>query len=819
MSQFLRDMRMAARRLRLAPGFSVVAILTLALGTAATGAIFTVVDAVILQPLPYANAERLVRVTSAMRSLGIDDAGLSPSELFDYRDRADLFEDIAGVWPITANLTGSAQPERVETLLAGPTYFRLLGARPQLGRLFGPADYHTGIATVVVISDGLWRRGFGADPGVIGRTLRIDNDAYEIVGVTTPDFRHPTVTLETDVEVWAPAGWITAPFSTPRHNTRFLPAAIARLKPGITVETAEARLGVFGAELQRVYPEDYPARMGWAPRLLPLKQDLIASARTSLLIVMGAVVVVLLIGCVNIANLQLARAASRERDIAVRRALGASPGRIVSEHLAESVLLAVLGGAAGLLLTLWALDMVLSLAPATLPRRSEVALNWTVVGFNLLASLLCGVLFGLAPALQAARTAINDVLRGGRQAGSRARTRTRRVLIVAELALAVVLLVGGALLVRSFWHLQQVDSGFDPSGVTVARLWLPQPNEPSTGPYFTQAARVKVFRNLLDRLRPHVERVGLTSALPFTGGFASFRVEGWPAESTDAGTARNSFVAGEYFSALGVPLVRGRLLDDHDDEAHPRVIVVNETMARTYWPGVDPIGKRIQGVRRDGTAPAGAPRWITVVGVVGDVRTAGLDQPVPPQMYGSLWQISDLSLGVVLKASAGVRVEDLLRREVRAVDADLPVYAVRRFDDVLAAANATRRFVMLLVGMFGASALLLAALGIYGVIAYGVSQQIREIGIRVALGAKPSAVVGMVLADGLRLTLAGVALGVVGALATTRLLGGLLFGVDARDPLTYGVIVATLALVAVAACWLPARRASRVDPLVALRSE
>ena len=287
MGEFLRDIRMAARRLMRAPGFAAVAIVTLALGTSATGAIFTIVDAVILRPLPYAEPERLVRVTADLRKLGIEDVGLSPSELFDYRDRSGLFEDVAGVWPITANLTGSSRPERVETLLAGPTYFRLLGARPQLGRLFGPADYHTGIATVVVISDGLWRRGFGADPGVIGRTLRIDNDAYEIIGVTTPDFRHPTVTLETDVEVWAPAGWITAPFSTPRHAARFLPAAIARLKPGMSVETAEARLAAFGAELQRVYPEDYPQRMGWTPRLLPLKQDLIASARTSLLIVMA----------------------------------------------------------------------------------------------------------------------------------------------------------------------------------------------------------------------------------------------------------------------------------------------------------------------------------------------------------------------------------------------------------------------------------------------------------------------------------------------------------------------------------------------------
>ncbi len=366
MSDVVRDMRMAARRLRQAPGFASVAVLTLALGIAATSAIFSVVDAVVLRPLPYDHADRLVRITADLQRLGVSDIGLSASELFDYRDRTDLFDDITGIWPITANLTGSSRPERVETVLAGPTYFQMLGTRPQLGRLFGPQDYHTGIATVVVISDGLWRRGFGADPRVIGRKLRIDNDAYEIVGVTPPSFRHPSVTLETDVEVWAPAGWITAPFPEPAHGRRFLPAAIARLKPGVTVAAAEARLEALGVELRRSHPSDYPERTGWTPRVLPLKQDLIASARQSLLIVMAAVVLVLLIGCVNIANLQLARAAGRERDVAVRRALGASPARIVREHLIESLVIAALGGGVGLVLTLWTLDLVLQLAPNTL---------------------------------------------------------------------------------------------------------------------------------------------------------------------------------------------------------------------------------------------------------------------------------------------------------------------------------------------------------------------------------------------------------------------------------------------------------------------
>ena len=408
----------------------------------------------------------------------------------------------------------------------------------------------------------------------------------------------------------------------------------------------------------------------------------------------------------------------------------------------------------------------------------------------------------------------------GRSSGSRERTRARRALIVGEFAIAVVLLVGGALLVRSFWRMQQVDPGFDPQGVTVARVWLPQPNNPVEGRYFTQEARARFCRDLLRRLEPIADRVGISTGLPLsTNAFANFTVEGWPSDTTEVGTARSWFVGGHYFETLGVPLIRGRLLDERDDATHPRAMLINQTMARTYWPGQDPIGRRIQQIRRGQPANAPPPPVITVVGVVGDMRTDGVDKPVPPQMYGSLWQVSSLSLAVTMKTRPGLDAGDVLRREVRALDADLPVYGVRAFDDLLAAHNATRRFVMVLVGAFGAAALLLAALGIYGVIAYAVSQQRRELGIRMALGARPSAVVRLVLFDGLRLTLIGVALGVAGAFATTRLLAGLLVGVGPSDPVAFVGIVLMLAVVALAACWVPARRAAMVDPLTALRSE
>ncbi len=819
MSDLLRDVKHAIRRLRKSPGFTAVAVLTLALSISATSAIFTVVDAVILQPLPYRSADRLVRVTSEFERLGLQDAGLSASELFDYRDRAGLFEEITGIWPITANLTGSSKPERVETVLAGPEYFRMLGATPQIGRLFGPQDYTPGISPVVVISDALWKRGFGGDQRVVGRTLRIDDDPYEIIGVTTPDFRHPSLTLETEAEIWAPSGWIASPFGEPQHSRRFLPAAIGRLKPGITIEAAQARLNAFGAELRQSYPDDYPERVGWAPRILPLKQDLIAAARPSLLIVMAAVLLVLMIGCANIANLQLARAAARGREVGVRRALGASLGRMVREQLIETLIISLAGGVLGLVLTVWALDALMQLAPDALPRRAEIALGWRVIGFSLTAAVTTGLVFGLFPAFQAGRASVVEVLKGaGRSSAGGEHVRARRTLIIGELAMALVLLVGGALLVRSFWRLQQVDAGFEPRGVTMARVWLPQPNDPSQGRYFTQAARARFFRDLLRRVEPQIERIGLTTSLPLTGeGLATFAVEGWPDDTKEIGTARGSFVAGDYFETLGIRLVRGRFLNERDDEQHPRSIVINETMARTYWPNQDAIGRRLRQVARGASQAGAPPQWITVVGIVGDVRSHGLDKPVPPEMYGSMWQISSLGLAAVVHPRGATNVEDLLRREIRAVDADLPLYAVRPIENLLAAKTASRVFAMRLVELFGVAALLLASLGIYGVIAYAVSQQRRELGIRLALGAEPATVVRMVLSDGLRLALVGIAIGTAVALATTRLLSGLLYGIDAHDPATFAAIALALVVVALVACWVPARRAASVDPIEALR--
>jgi putative ABC transport system permease protein len=811
---------MAGRRLRQDPAFTSVAVLTLALGIAATGAIFTVVQAVVVRPLPYPDSGQLVRITADLRQLGIEDVGLSPPELFDYRDRSGLFADVAGIWPITANLTGTSQPERVETLLASPNYFRMLGARPQLGRLFGPADYQPGIAPVVVISDRLWRRGFGADPHVIGRTLRIDMDAYEVIGVTAPGFRHPSDTLETDVEVWAPAGWVAPPFQPPTHGNRFMPAAIGRLGPGVDVRSASERLDAFGAALRREFPTDYPGRLGWTPRLLPLKEDLIASVGPSLLIVMAAVTFVLLIACANVANLQLARTAVRAREIAVRRALGANGLRVVREQLAESLLLALAGGGLGIVLTLWALDLLMQLAPSSLPRRAEVAVDWTVVAFSLGASITTAMAFGLAPAIQAASPSMAGLLKStGRSSTGREHTRVRRALIVAECAIAVVLLVAGALLVRSFWHLQRVDPGLEPRGVTIARVWLPQPNEPSQGPYYQQAARARVFRALLDRLQPFVESVALATNVPLAGApLNAFTVEGWPENATELGTAQTTFVTNDYFRTLGIPLVRGRVLDERDIQGQPRVIVVNKTMARTYWPHENAIGKRIRLARRGGRATA-APEWITVVGVVGDTRNNGLDRPAQPHMYGSMWQVSSLSFAVAVRGHAGIDVAGLLRREVRAVDHDLPVYAVRPLESIVAAASASRRFAMVLVGLFGVVALVLAALGIYGVIAYAVNQQRRELGIRLALGAPPMALRRLVVLEGLRLTALGLGLGTVGAIACTRVLSGLLFGIGPNDPVTFAAIIALLAAVAVGACWIPARRAASVDPVMALRFE
>jgi len=821
----LHDLRFAWRGLMRSPGFTAVAAATLALGVGANSAIFTVVNAVVMRPLPYAQPERLVRITSDFAGLGSTDVGLSQPELIDYRDRSGLFESIAGVWAINANLTEIDQPERVEVLLASPTYFDVLGVRPQLGRLFRPEDDGPGITEVLVISDALWRRRFGASPDAIGRKLRVDNDWYSVVGVLPPGFRHPGRSVLTDVDAWAPASFVDKPFPNPPQRFNYmLQGAIARLKPGVGVNEAQQRLTAFGEALRAAHANDYPARAAWTPRLRPLQDDLVGSVKPALLMLLGAVGFVLLIACANIANLLLARGAARQREMAVRRALGCSRARLVRLMLVESLLLALLGGAAGAGLTVWLMDALFALIPAGVPRLQEVAVDGQVVAFTAIVTVAAALIFGTIPALQGSAADVNATLKEGPRGASSARGWLRSALVVAEFALALVLLVGAGLLVRSFWRLQQVDLGFDPRAVLTARLWLPQPNDPSLGRYSNRTTghptRVATYEEILRRVEalPGVRAVGAAGALPFDGSRSQvvFTAEG--AESDDRSrvpTSQITMASPRYFEVMGIRLLRGRTFLDQDDAKGAPVVVVTGSIARRSWPGQDPIGKRIHLGGPQSQSP-----WMTVVGVVDEVRTGRLEDSPRPTLYRPLKQASNLALSIVVKTDADPdSLATALGAQVRSVDPDLPTYGVQTMERILAKAAAARRFSTQMLGAFAILALVLAAVGIYGVMAFVVGQRTREMGIRIALGAHPRAVTRLMLREALALAVGGIVIGAVAARVATRLLAGLLFEVPAHDPVTYTLIAVVLTATAALAAWRPARRAASVDPIAALRAE
>jgi putative ABC transport system permease protein len=821
---FARDVRLAIRRMRRNPLFAVAVAGTLALGVAATTSIYTVVDGILLKPLPFTGAEALVRVTSDFQGINLRDTGLSPPELDDYAKRSGVFSAIAGIWAISANLTGTDRPERIEALLASSNYFDLLGAHAALGRTFHPNDEVPGIATVAVISDGLWRRGFGSDPRIVGRTLRIDEDVYEIIGVMPPSFRHPSQTLETDVEVWAPSGWRAAPFATaPTNSARFMPSAIGRLRPGISIESARVQLESLGRELAREHPDDYPARLAWTPRVYPLAADLVAGVRPALLMLMGGIVFVLLIAISNISNLMLVRAVEREREVAIQRALGASGPRVIVSLLVEGVVLALVGGGVGFLASLWGVDLLLRMVPDRLPRVTDVHVDIRVFTFAVLTSIAAGLLVSLGPALQSARADVIERLKAaGRGLQSGPRAHVRNAFVIAQVAFALVLLAGAALLVRSLWNLRSIDTGMATDRLLTARLWLPQPNEPSIGPYFDHANRVALMRALIERLQgvPEITAAGMATALPATqdSGTTSFVADGWPVEQQELANATLIAVTPGYFPALGMRLVSGRVLTDADDERAARGVVINETLARTYFPNQDPVGRRFHFAGRRGQIPADAP-WITIVGVVGDVREDALDAPVRPAMYQSLWRSSSLNLVVVMQGRAAAPSSGVLMNAVRQSDPNLPVFAVRTGEGLLAAQLAQRRFVSTLINAFAGAALLLAAFGLHGVIAYGVRQRTHEIGLRMALGATTGRVMRLVLGEAARLAAIGIAIGLGAAIVLSQLIKTLLFDVRPSDPPTLLGVVLLLSVVVGVATLAAAARATRIEAAVALRHD
>jgi predicted permease len=822
MESLRQDLRFAVRSLRKHPGFAAVAVATLALGIGANTAMFAVVNAVILRPLPFQESERLVRITGDMNALGNHDIGMSPPELYDYRDRADIFQDVSGVYPIDANLTEVDQPERVEVLLVSPSYFSILGVRPQLGRVFSPADNAPGIAEVVVISDALWKRRFGGRADAIGHKLRIDGDWYEVVGVLPPGFHHPGPALRTGADMWAPAGYRAAPFKPLDESRRSysLSGAIGRLKPGVTLEDAEARLAAFGERLRTEYPMSYPSREGWAPRVIDLQEDLVGRSRVALIVMLTAVGLVLLIACANIAGLLLARGAGRYRELGIRRAMGADRLRLVRLLLVESLLVAAVGGAVGLLIAGWTKDLILALAPATLPRISEVTLDGRVVAVALAVTGATALLFGLVPSWYFSKPDILRALKDVRAASAPAKQSLRSAFVIGEFALAMVLLVGATLLVRSFWRVMNVEPGIDPHGVLTARLWLPQPNEPSTGRYFTQDARLTFYNEVLRRARelPGVEFAAIAQSLPVDGrrGFTTITVDGMVTEqpATPVTVTQNT-VSSEYFSVMRIPVRSGRGFETIDSAAG-LVAVINDEAARTFFPGQDPVGRRFY----YGAARQPNPRWVTIVGVVGNVLTETLEVGVRPTIYRPLTQQSSLSMAIAVRTTGDPKLLiNPLMRTVGAVDPDQPMFAVRTMEEVLSNGMASRRFAIQLLGSFAALALVLAAIGIYGVMAYLVGQRTREIGIRIALGARRGGVVRLVVGRAIALAVAGVAIGGVVALAVSQLVAGMLFEVQPWDPVSFVTIAALLGLTAIVAAAAPAVRAAHVDPIVALRAE
>jgi predicted permease len=824
----LFDLKYAARMLRRSPGFAFVAIATMALGIGATTAIYSVIDATLLHPLPYPNPSELVRIEDDLPGVGAQNVNVSVPEWKDL-ENSGIFQNVALDYFNSGNLTGSEQPTRIALKGVTPNYFAMLGVGAQLGRTFDPGDNTPGVILEVVISDGLWKRAFGADPRILGKTVRLDNDVYQVVGVMPAGFRDPGQTSEErNTELWYPGGFTAVPFPPPLRNSRFWTAS-ARLKPGLSMAAAQAHLDALVDALKKQYPADYPAQEAWTVRLVPLSESVVGSVRQSLILLFGAVGFVLLISCVNVANLLLARASARGHEIAVRQALGAQRTRLIRQFLAESLLLFLLGGLAGIAILFSVGKFLLRLVPESLPHMNDISVNWGVLAFALAVSVAAGTVFGLAPACLISRYDVNGTLRqeGRGSSGTRERSRARQILVVSELALSLVLMVAAGLLLRSFWDLFKVPLGFNPSRAMTIETWLPYPNDPKTDIYSTATQEAVMLREVLRRNRtlPGVEEtaVGDRAALPLghrkdDRNLSPLIREGQDVQSSQPPLIDTSIVSPEYFHLLGMTLLRGRLFVDQDLQDTPSIAVINQAAARTYWPGKDgkgedPVGKRVR-------LRAEKPDWTTIVGVIADARTESLADASIPQVYLDIYQRPARDLAFFLRGQLDPSaISEQVREQLQAVDAELPVFRAETLNEVLSRSLSVRRFSMEMVALFAAAALLLAGLGIYGTISYLVNEQRREIAIRLALGAQRGTILKMVLRQGLTLAAAGAGVGLVGALIVSHLMAGLLFGVSSNDLPTFAGVTVVLTAVALAASCIPALTAMRLDPITTLHSE
>jgi putative ABC transport system permease protein len=803
MNNLWRDLRYGARMLLKKPGFTVVAVITLALGIGANTAIFTVVNGVLLQPLPFSEPDNLVWVWGNIRNGG-NRASVSPLDYLDYRSQNSSFEHFAATFsvPTFANLTGSGEPERLQSAVVTGDFFQALGINAALGRTFVRENEQPGQDQVVVLSHGLWQRRFGGDRSIIGKSVPLDGKSYEVIGVMPKNFSFPQ-----NAELWAPMNFDIAA-GMKQRKAHFL-RPVGRLKQGVTLAQAQADMDAVAATLESQYPE---SNTGWSLRMVPLRDQLVGNIRPTLQVLFGAVAFVLLIACANVANLLLARAATRQKEVALRMALGASRIRLVRQMLTESVLLALAGGTLGVLIATWGVELIVAFSSNSIPSSAQISIDLLALGFSLGISLLTGLAFGLAPALQVTQPKLSEMLKEGGRSGTHglAANRTRKLLVIFETASAVVLLIGAGLLIRSYALLQNVGPGFAADNVLTLRIDLPRDKYNAPG-------KAAAFWNQLHEgltSLPGVEAVGMITELPLSGqpNDTPFTVEGrgtgQPGDEFGADFRR---VNHDYLHSMRIPQLRGRGFTAQEVREDARVVLISERLADSVFPGEDPIGKRLMlGLSK--------PEPFEIIGIVGDIRHRTLESTPLPMMYlpvlSSGW--TNLTIRTV---GDPLSLVPAVRTQVTAIDRDQPIAAVRTMEQVMATSVAAPRYRTMLFGLFALVALLLAALGIYGVISYTVAQRTHEIGIRVALGARSRDVQRLVIGQGLKPVLIGVTVGLIGAYALTRLLEGLLFEVTATDPSTFTGVAVILTLIALMACYIPARRATKVDPMIALRYE